>query len=47
MKTTVQIRKRGVVVIPEAVRIAMRIGEGDIIEIDIINVCSNQDIKVT
>ena len=35
MKTTIQLKKRGQVVIPEAVRIALKLSEGDILEVDI------------
>ncbi len=33
--TTIQIRKKGLVVIPEPVRIALGLKDGDIIEVDI------------
>lgn len=35
MKTTVQLKQRGQIVIPEAVRIALTLKEGDIIELDV------------
>ena len=35
MKTTVQLRKRGQVIIPEAVRIGLKLKEGDILELDV------------
>lgn len=35
MKTTVQLKKRGQIVIPEPVRIALKLQEGDILEIEV------------
>ncbi len=35
MRTTIQLKKRGIVIIPEAVRNALKLKEGDFLEIDI------------
>lgn len=35
MKTTVQLKKRGQIVIPEPVRIGLKLKEGDILEIEV------------
>jgi AbrB family looped-hinge helix DNA binding protein len=35
METTVQLRKKGQVVIPEPVRIALNLVDGDILQIDV------------
>ncbi len=35
MEATVQLRKKGQVVIPEPVRIALNLNEGDILQIDV------------
>jgi len=35
METTVQLRKKGQVVIPEPVRIALNLADGDLLQIDI------------
>jgi len=35
MKTTVQLKKRGQIVIPEPVRIGLKLKEGDILEINV------------
>lgn len=35
MNTIVQLKKRGQIVIPEAVRIALELKEGDLLDIDV------------